>query len=370
MTLPNEAHASANDLDELVVEVCRTLQITETQFKEAEGHYQAVGRWLRAPESPLASLGPVIYPQGSMALLTTVKPRDHEEHDLDLVLQVEPTSQDPMRLYGQVRDRLAAHGEYREKLEPLRRCLRLNYAGRFHLDILPARPDLARGDTCIEVPDQRLEDWKESNPIGFRGWFEAKTRGVVTESVRSQVPLSSEPVLQLEAVLRRVVQLMKRHRDNRFAGSDDAPRSVVLTTLAGHVYEGQNSIILALREVLKGIELAIAARGPERIVVQNPTNPAEYFCESWNDVSYQAFVDFIREFRTGVDVLLATRGLPAISRQLSVLFGEELGTRAVDLFVERRRDAAKSGTLRASPLAGLTVGGPGIRSPRHTFHGR
>ena len=369
MTLPHDALAVAADLDELVVEVCRTLQITESQFKDAEGHYLAVGRWLRAPDSPLARLRPLIYPQGSMALLTTVKPRDHEEYDLDLVLRVEPISEDPMWLYGKVRDRLAAHTDYGAKLEPLRRCLRLNYAKQFHLDILPARPDELQGGTCIEVPDRKLEDWKESNPIGFRKWFEARTRGVVTEAVRSQVPLPSEPILQLEAVLRRVVQLIKRRRDNTFAGSDDAPRSVVLTTLAGHAYEGQDSIILALRHVLHQIEQAIAAAAPGRIVVLNPSNPAERFCEAWNDVSYQAFGRFIREFRQGVDELLATRGFDAIGAKLDLLFGGELGAQAVRAYAERRREAMKAGQLRASPTTGLVLEGTGIRSPRHTFHG-
>lgn len=81
MTIPHEYLVAASDLDELVVEICRTLQITETQFKDAEAHYQAVGMWLRETGSPLFTLRPVIYPQGSMALLTTVRPRGREEYD-------------------------------------------------------------------------------------------------------------------------------------------------------------------------------------------------------------------------------------------------------------------------------------------------
>ncbi len=361
--------ADTADLDELVVEICRTLQITEAQFKDAEAHYRAVGSWLGDHESPIAALRPSIYPQGSMALLTTVRPRGREEYDLDLVLQVEPMSQDPMWLYERVYDRLAQHGEYRLKLERLRRCLRLNYAKQFHLDILPARADRARCSTCIEVPDRKLLDWKPSNPIGFRQWFEERTRGVVTEAIRSQAPLPSEPEMLTEAVLRRVVQLMKRHRDNVFPGTDEAPRSVVLTTLAGHAYEGQDSISLALVEVLRRIEQAIHAAAPGRLVVVNPSNPAERFCESWNDVSYQAFVSFIENFRAGVEGLLAAQGFDAMGEKLNLLFGDDLGSHATKAYAERRRDAMKRGALRVSPTAGLTIAGPGTRSPRHTFHG-
>lgn len=144
--------AHLKSLDELVEEICVTLQITPTQFESAEKHYRAVGDWLAKPGSVLAHLQPSIYPQGSMALRTTVRPREREEYDLDLVVQVSAFDNDPMRLYELVRHRLLEHADYRDRLEPLKRCLRLSYANQFHLDILPARPDFMRGTTCIEVP--------------------------------------------------------------------------------------------------------------------------------------------------------------------------------------------------------------------------
>jgi hypothetical protein len=56
-------------------------------------------------------------------------------------------------------------------LERLKRCLRLNYAGAFHLDILPACPNDRLGGGAILVPDRKLECWKDSNPKGFAEWF-------------------------------------------------------------------------------------------------------------------------------------------------------------------------------------------------------
>ncbi len=121
------ADSATAQLDQLLQEVTVALQLTPTQYRLAEERYRAVGSWLGDPASTLAGLRPIIYPQGSMALQTTVKPREAEEFDLDLVLQVEPISQDPLALYKRVYRRLADHGAYVQKLERMKRCIRLNY---------------------------------------------------------------------------------------------------------------------------------------------------------------------------------------------------------------------------------------------------
>jgi hypothetical protein len=40
----------------------------------AEERYHTIGTWLDAPESPLAGLAPVIYPQSSLKIGTMVRP--------------------------------------------------------------------------------------------------------------------------------------------------------------------------------------------------------------------------------------------------------------------------------------------------------
>jgi hypothetical protein len=74
---------SIGTLDDLLDLICVELQLTRTQFLDAEGKYQAIGRWLAEGNSPLADQAIRIYPQGSMALGTTVRPRGHEEFDLE-----------------------------------------------------------------------------------------------------------------------------------------------------------------------------------------------------------------------------------------------------------------------------------------------
>ncbi len=361
---------SSTDLDHLVAEICLALQISPTQFELARQHYEAVGDWLSRAGSPLQRLSPRIYPQGGMAIRTTVKPRGREEYDLDIVLEVDPVDADPMALYEDVAERLEENDVYRPRLERMKRCLRLRYEHQFHLDILPARKDLLRGSTCIEVPDTKLECWKPSNPLGYIVWFERRCKGeALLDAIREQAPLLPVLIEQQLQVLRQAVQLMKRRRDNAFQGADTAPRSIVLTTLAARHYAGSESLTAALEQILIAIETDVRLAAPSPIEVRNPTNPDETFSESWSDPNhYRAFVKFIGDFRREISELRAAEGLDEIGQRLDRMFGDSLGQRALVAYGGRLGDAKASGNLRFAAPAIIVGGREGRQSPPHTFH--
>jgi hypothetical protein len=164
-------------LDRHLARVCILSELTPSQYQNAEEKYHAVGDWLGATGSSLAIFAPEVYPQGSMLLGTTVRPFGQNEYDLDLVCQLHWCAQQPpLTIYDWVHSRMAANETYREMLEKLKRCLRLNYAGSFHLDILPACPNDRIGNGSIIVPDRKLECWIHSNPKGFAAWFLGQCR--------------------------------------------------------------------------------------------------------------------------------------------------------------------------------------------------
>jgi hypothetical protein len=357
-------------LDPLLEEIRLILQITPDQFERAKQSYEAIGKWLGADGSPLATLRPNIYPQGSAATRTTVRPRSHEEYDLDLVCQVIATSLDPMRLYQMVYDRLNANATYAPLLVKKNRCIRVDYRGNFHLDILPARPDVAATQAgCVLVPDRNLGSWKHSNPKGYAAWFNERASTLVKSLRASTAPLPDQGSPDGLPPLNRVVQLLKRRRDMVFEGHDHAPRSIVLATLAGQFYTGQTSLLEALMSVLLCIEEA--ARQTNGIMeVRNPTNVKENFSEAWDEVSYAKFLRFVREFRSELQALSQLSGMPAVVGDLSKLFGDSVAKRAVDGFAKRLETAREHGSLRYTAVGGLTVGSANGRSyPHHTFYG-
>jgi hypothetical protein len=77
--------------DELLFEICETLQITPTQHQKAEERYKTIGKIITA-FSGFAGLAPEIYPQGSMKLRTTTKPIAGP-FDLDFVCEFTDQSQ-------------------------------------------------------------------------------------------------------------------------------------------------------------------------------------------------------------------------------------------------------------------------------------
>jgi hypothetical protein len=364
--------------------ICVLCELTPTQYRNAEEKYKAVGSWLAFPGSTLAQFAPVIYPQGSMRLGTTVRPYNcQHEYDLDLVCQLHGCGhQSPMTIYRWVQNRLAANQTYKEILEPLKRCLRLNYAGAFHLDILPACPNELLANGAILVPDRKLECWKDSNPQGFATWFFARciVRDAIAEcELKASVePLPSAVPSEHKYPLQRIVQLMKRHRDIFFMGGRDIARSVILTTLAGDFYRGQRSLSLALESVLDGIHAALEQH-PTVPRIENPVHCSENFADTWDQEKYDKFRAYIRNFRVTFkralhpSLIEERKGLESLSEPLGTLFGsdrvgEAIRQEAADL--NASRNTSRLGISSAGILSTLTASPKVVPVTRNQFYGR
>ena len=370
-------------LDRQLTRICVLSELTATQYKNAEEKYRAAGSCLAVPGSSLAPFRPEIYPQGSMLLGTTVRPyNDRHEYDLDLVCQLHHCGHElPLVVYEWVYGRIAENQTYKEILERLKRCLRLNYAGAFHLDILPACPNGGLGNGAILVPDRKLECWKHSNPKGFAEWFFARcvVRDALAErEMRASVePLPSPVPSEYKYPLQRIVQLMKRHRDIYFMGGRDIARSVILTTLAGQFYQGQRSLSLALESVLDGIFNATEAC-PGVPLILNPVHDGENFADTWDQEKYDKFRAYIRNFRNTLkramhpDLVEQRKGLEAASDPLGQLFGSDRVKEAI------RREAAELNEHRNGGMLGVTSSGlltsasmpKSVPVTRNQFYGR
>ena len=361
-------------LDVLLMLVAAKLELTPTQYTDANEKYEAVHDWLSVPESLLASAHPELYPQGSLRLLTTVKPRSYEEYDLDIVCQFRLDSNQitPAQLYRLVQTRLSEHPYYKSILEPKNRCLRLDYKGQFHMDILPACPDSSLGGTAILVPDRKEAGWKASDPQGYAAWFDSMTMWTTVENAMEPLPL---PVAApKKSPLQRAVQLIKRRRDQGIEDPDIAPASIVLTTLAAEAYNSAASPAAAVSGYLHYVTRLIASSDSRPFQVFNPTNPKELLSERWESVSgaYDAFRQETCTFEALWQRLLHAQGLPQITPLMKELFGENVATAAVDDYskaLARSRQDGTIGTKTGSSALALGTGSLIKKSPPNTFHG-
>ncbi|MCA9031662.1 MAG: nucleotidyltransferase [Planctomycetaceae bacterium] len=382
--------ASANHtLDTLLELLCIQLQLTKTQDSRVRDHYRAVTNWLAAEGSPLRGFSPHIFPQGSQRLGTTTKPVGHAEFDLDAVCKlILGPGCTPGELYSLIWDRLASNETYRKMMRRMPRCIRLDYAGDFHLDIAPAIPDETCGGNCILVPDLRADlslldpknnSWKSTNPIDYAEWFEGKcvTAWVLEGNyARAQVdPVPETESIHAKPALKRSVQLFKRWRDVEYEQRPKlSPPSIILTTLSGHFYEGHQLCTDALQGILDTTVAELQAT--ERLDLKNPAHPDEDICEKWDDVdgAYEDFCDSVVEFRDRFERLQSLRGLDVIQQELTELFGESPVESAIRSFVDQQISIPRTnGTLKMQSRSGLlvpaTVSAPAISVRQNTFHG-
>lgn len=322
-------------LDNLLFEVCESLQLTPTQHQKAVERYKAIARVLDNSNTSFGHIDSNLYPQGSMRLGTTVKPLDGP-HDLDFVSEfnVSHTLVNPMGLLNEMHRMFKQHGVYGGMVELKNRCVRIVYTDEFYLDILPACRDFGNGGACIKVPDRDTRNWTSSNPVGYAAWFGRATRQVIVQRSEGRVHImdkaaSVQPIPNLEAaeektVLQLVVQLLKRWRDIHYADSTFPPISIVLTTLAANQYRGEaslsESLLLILDRIVECLDEAHA--GGRRLRVPNPVHLEEDFSERWNGNS-RAYAEFdrgIREFAVAWRSVYIRPGNP--NRILEELFGE------------------------------------------------
>lgn len=367
-------------LDDVLIRVCNILQLSPTQFSLAEKHYHAICNWLGADDSFLNPYRPDLYPQGSVALGTTVKPQRGEEYDVDLVCELgiayEAVSR-PIILLDMIERRMRESDLYRDRLERKKRCLRVNYERNFHLDILPACPDPQSGPTCLVIPDREERFWQASNPKGFVRWFKQKGALRLIDSrmgkaMDSAAPLPQPQTADEKNTLQVTVQLIKRWRDLHYAHQLElAPVSIVLTTLLGNHYFGEQSISSSLAGAIDAILSKLPSAG--RLIVTNPSHPQEELSERWKDGdAYQAFVKGLRLLRTQMRELIASPDMGQMSAMAQTMFGESVAKAAFEQQAQaikkfRDEDRMRVGRSMAG-IVGLsaTAAAP---IPRNTFYG-
>jgi len=339
-------------------------------YEEAEGHYQAVGNWLKAEDSALAGFYRQIYSQGSFRIGTTVKPVGRDEYDLDLVVELLlDQNVSPKEVLDTLASRLRRSGTYADMVEVLKRCVRLNYAGKFHLDILPAIQVGGSSGTAILVPDRKLQAWLPSDPKGYANWFVHRSRGIslreaAVEPLPGYEPAPKKRSLQLAA------QLIKRWRSLAFSDQKERePRSIVLTTLVGEAYGSEESVSAALTAVLAGISEQIAAAGDGILEVRNPANPEEILSEKWAEdpVAYDLFKSRFSGLCLSWSKIQSASDSETVSATLSELFGEE-----VKSAYRRQAELLKDSTKFVSPSSGVITGAAttgAVEVKDHTFYG-
>ena len=147
--------------------------------------------------------------QGSFALKTIIRPVNDHEFDVDLLAFMdEDADMEPKHYIEKVYRTMKANGNYADKVHRKTRCVVVDYAGDFHMDIVPC---VERGGG-LYICNRQTNEFEPTDGTGFRDWFNGKNE--VTHGN-----------------LKLVARLLKYLRDHKQTFT--AP-SVLLTTLIGN----------------------------------------------------------------------------------------------------------------------------------------
>lgn len=367
--------------EEFIVRMLKKLELPDEKREAATLRYSEFARHI-ARAFNIGSDDVHVVVQGSMRTQTTIAGDGREKFDLDVVVKLTGPkftqlnhSEQFFKDFGIALRGIRDAGEPKAKS----RCWRLQYPGEpFYFDVTPAIPlqPWIEG-TILKVRDPQTI-WSPSNPEEFADWFCGIAnrkfpfqiaRRIFAADAKTTVDPIPQGTVRLDDILRRLVQLMKLHRDSYFRHLPDyrqeaKPISVILVTLATKAYkemvENEPSGFTNAIEVA----LEVVARMPNFIghsaygySVNNPALPGtitENFADKWNSDNGKRAA----EFEAWHSRLVA---------DLDALFSEEYSKRSENrvqaIFGDQGVQAWKA-SQGASPLAGLLNGLSAPSAPR------
>lgn len=320
-----------------ILRLIESIDISPSLYKNAVEKYQAITAYLVKH-----GLDADMYPQGSFALGTVVRPSNNNQdanYDLDFICQVKSSRNEitASALWEKLKEVLE-NSSYADKLTEYDKCFTIEYADvngvGFSIDIVPAADESTerkyklRCDseypeligTSIVIPDTGTQrsTWVTNNPKGYKEWFERinepyrlhsqlENRRAIFENYPGVFASIEKIPTELErSSLQRVIQILKKHRDEYYFKSNATkPISAIIGTLVAKiaatlppsisVFELLEKVLDTLQKHNRNDDMLYKKNG--KWIIPNPANPEDNLADSWNDETCDKFFHWINQAR-------------------------------------------------------------------------
>lgn len=285
------------------------------------------------------------YPQGSYSTNTGIKPKNDGEFDVDAILLLElDEGKEPKETLDWIAKRIKSHKEFEDRVKVKDRCVRINYAGDFHVDIVPAMP---YGD-AIKIPSKKEGEWCETNPAGFTDWCNDINRTT-------------------DGYFAKIIKIMKHWRDDK-VGKDTAPKSILLTTLIGNSFVKKSSIAETLVETLKSlIDELESLVDKDEIFVENPSLDDENLARDWDHTKTERFLKKIKTLKGDCEDALNDPDKDSSIEKWQDIFGKSYFPSSLGE-AKDMADKISKGLVKVAP-AGFLNSEHGSKIRDHRFYG-
>lgn len=250
--------------------------------------------------------------QGSYGLKTIIKPVGTREYDADVLLfMTHDEDKEPKDYINDVYNCLKENDNYKDKVHRRTRCVYIDYAGDFHLDLVPCitQQNWLTQEEEYFICNNKENEFETTDGTGYRDWFNEKTR--ITHGN-----------------LKRVTRLLKFLRDHK---GNFSVKSILLTTLIGNsVYDsdeksgGFKDIPTALKTISNRINSFLQANVlmPE---ICNPVLDGESFTRHWDQDKYTHFREMFDLYNGKINEAFEAKEHNASVKKWRELFGDNFG---------------------------------------------
>lgn len=286
------------------------VNLSDGRITTLDDRVSAVEKFLSSGTDPIAANFISLIPQGSYAQRTIINPvASNDEFDADVLLEMnEVAGWNAEDYVGQVYTALRSSGTYRDKASRRSRCVTINYAGEFHMDVVPY---LERHSEHF-ITNRNTDQFERTNPEAFNEWLDERNRITSGRLVK-------------------VIRLLKYIRDYK---NNFSVKSVILTIQLGEQVsdaalwadpDHYEDLPTAFLNLLTDLNDHLQAN-PLMPSIDDPSCPSENFNHRWNQEQYANFRNWIKTYQGWARDAYDETDLDESFAKWRKLFGDKFGT--------------------------------------------